>query len=57
MDLSFLPSVNAALNATATILLFRGRWLIKRGRIGAHRRTMLSAFAVSALFLVLSTLR
>ncbi|HEU4428688.1 MAG TPA: DUF420 domain-containing protein [Myxococcota bacterium] len=51
MDLSFLPPVNAALNATATVLLLRGRALIRRGRIDAHRRTMLSAFGVSSVFL------
>lgn len=53
MDASALPPVNAALNALATVLLLRGRWLIRRGREQAHRRTMLSAFAVSSLFLVL----
>lgn len=53
MDLAFLPTVNASLNAVATALLLWGRWLIRRGRIDAHRRVMLSAFCVSALFLTL----
>ena len=53
LDVSALPAVNAALNAVATLLLLYGRALIRRGRERAHRRTMLSAFAVSALFLVL----
>ncbi len=53
MDLSFLPAVNATLNAIAGTLLIAGRALIRRGRIDAHRRTMLSAFAVSSLFLAL----
>lgn len=53
MDLSFLPAVNAALNATATLLLVRGRRLARAGAREAHRRTMLAAFAVSSLFLVL----
>jgi uncharacterized membrane protein YozB (DUF420 family) len=53
LDLSFLPAVNASLNAVATVLLVRGRWLARAGRIDAHRRTMLSAFAVSTLFLAL----
>ncbi|TWT87276.1 hypothetical protein Mal64_28140 [Pseudobythopirellula maris] len=44
--------LNAALNATATVLLCLGLWLIKRGKEDAHRRAMLSAFAVSAVFLV-----
>jgi uncharacterized membrane protein YozB (DUF420 family) len=52
MDLSFLPSVNAALNALAAGLLIRGRQLVRRGEIAAHRRMMISAFAVSSLFLV-----
>ena len=44
--------VNASLNLVATILLVIGLWLIKRGRVEAHKRTMLAAFAVSAAFLV-----
>ena len=43
--------VNALLNATATVLLLIGFWLIKRGRVEAHKRTMMMAFAVSAAFL------
>lgn len=53
MDPSFLPAVNAALNATATLLLLRGRSLARRHEVQAHRRTMLAAFAVSSVFLVL----
>jgi len=46
-----LPSVNAALNLTATLLLIVGFVFIKRGNITAHRNTMLTAFAVSIAFL------
>lgn len=53
MDLSFLPGVNASLNAVATVLLLLGRRFIRMGRIDAHRRTMLAAFGVSSVFLVL----
>jgi uncharacterized membrane protein YozB (DUF420 family) len=53
MDLSFLPAVNASLNGVATVLLVVGRGLARRGAIDAHRRVMISAFGVSALFLVL----
>lgn len=53
MDFSFLPTVNASLNAVAAVLLVVGRALVRRGRIDAHRRVMISAFAVSSLFLVL----
>jgi putative membrane protein len=51
VDLSFLPPINASLNALAALLLVRGRRLARAGRIAEHRRTMLSAFAVSSLFL------
>jgi len=53
VDLSFLPAVNATLNATATLLLLRGRSLARRHAVEAHRRTMLAAFAVSSVFLIL----
>jgi putative membrane protein len=43
--------VNASLNTVATVLLLFGFWLIKNGRVEAHKRTMLAAFAVSAAFL------
>ena len=44
--------VNAALNLTATVLLLVGYVLIRRGHELAHKRVMLSAFGVSAAFLV-----
>jgi putative membrane protein len=53
VDLSFLPAVNASLNACAAVLLVRGRRLARQGQIAAHRRTMLAAFATSSLFLAL----
>jgi len=49
---SLLPLVNALLNGTAAILLVWGYTLIRRKRIDAHRRVMLTAFAVSCLFLI-----
>ena len=51
MDLSFLPPVNAGLNALAACLLVWGRRLARRGEILRHRRVMIGAFAVSSLFL------
>lgn len=48
----FLPHVNASLNAIATVLLIVGFLLIRRGRVDAHRRVMLSCFGVSVAFLV-----
>lgn len=53
MNLDFLPAVNASLNAAAAVCLVMGRRLARRGRLVAHRRTMLAAFALSSLFLVL----
>jgi len=53
VDLSFLPGVNAALNATAVGLLVVGRRLARKQRFELHRRVMTAAFAVSSLFLVL----
>jgi uncharacterized membrane protein YozB (DUF420 family) len=47
-----LPSVNAALNATAAVLLVWGYRLIRRKRIETHRKVMSSAFVVSCAFLV-----
>lgn len=51
MDLYFLPAVNAGLNGVATVLLVLGRRLARQGRIEVHKRVMVSAFGVSALFL------
>ena len=47
-----LPALNAALNATAAVLLVCAYILIRRGRREAHKRVMLAAFSVSTLFLI-----
>lgn len=52
MRVEDLPALNAALNGTAAVLLATGYVLIRRGRKEAHRRVMISAFAVSTLFLI-----
>ena len=52
MTVHDLPSVNAALNATAAVLLVWGYTLIRRKRIQTHRKVMLAAFATSSLFLI-----
>jgi putative membrane protein len=46
-----LPTVNAALNALAFVLLALGFAAIRRGARERHRRLMLAACATSALFL------
>ncbi len=48
---NLLPTVNASLNGLATVLLAVGYVLIRRGRVTAHKWTMLSSFAVSIVFL------
>ena len=47
-----LPAINASLNGVATLLLATGFVFIKMGRKDAHRKCMMSAFGVSAIFLV-----
>lgn len=47
-----LPAINASLNGVATVLLATGFVFIKSGRRDAHRKCMMSAFAVSAIFLI-----
>ena len=52
MTVHDIPTLNAALNATATLLITAGFILIKLGQRDAHRAAMLTAGVVSALFLV-----
>jgi uncharacterized membrane protein YozB (DUF420 family) len=46
-----LPHINGSLNAASLVLLLRGFALIRNGRVRAHKRAMLSAFAASCVFL------
>src|SRR3972149_6583695 len=46
-----LVHLNATLNAVAAVLLMVGLVMIKRGRVMAHKRVMLTAVAVSIVFL------
>jgi putative membrane protein len=52
MNDSILPHLNAALNGASFLLLLAGFYQIRRGRVAAHRALMVSALAVSVLFLV-----
>lgn len=52
IDISTLPTVNATLNGVATILLASGYVAIRRKNVPLHRACMISAFAVSVLFLI-----
>ncbi|HET9491377.1 MAG TPA: DUF420 domain-containing protein [Methylomirabilota bacterium] len=51
IDVSALPPLNAALNATSAVLLTAGYVFIRRRQVAAHLVCMLSAFGVSTLFL------
>jgi len=51
-ELADLPAVNAALNATSAVLLLIAYRRIRRLEIESHRRWMLAAAAVSAVFLI-----
>jgi uncharacterized membrane protein YozB (DUF420 family) len=52
MTVRDLPAVNASLNALCTILLIYGYTLIRAKKREEHKRVMISAFAVSVVFLV-----
>lgn len=52
MTVRDLPTVNATLNALSTVLLIYGYNLIRAGKREQHKRVMLSAFAVSTIFLI-----
>ena len=47
-----LPHLNALLNTTSGLFLIAGYILIRRGRINAHRASMIAAFIASTVFLV-----
>jgi uncharacterized membrane protein YozB (DUF420 family) len=51
MSVTDLPALNATLNATSFILLVTGYSFIRRGNRQVHKRCMLAALGVSALFL------
>ncbi len=51
-ELSFLPALDAILNACAAVAILMGYRFIRARRIVAHRRAMITAFAFSTLFLV-----
>jgi putative membrane protein len=47
-----LPTLNALLNGTCSVLLLFSLWAIKRRDIELHKRLNLTAFVLSALFLI-----
>ena len=52
MDISSLPSVNAALNATSALLLTLGYVFIRQRALTAHTMAMMAACGTSTLFLI-----
>ena len=50
--LLFLPALDALLNGLAAICLIMGFFFIQRRNIKAHRRSMITAFVFSLIFLV-----
>lgn len=51
IPLSSFPAINAGLNSACTVFLLLGYSFIRRGKILAHKISMLSAFLCSMIFL------
>ena len=52
MSIHDLPAVDASLNGLSAVLLTAGFIFIRQKKIIAHRNCMISAFCVSAVFLI-----
>ena len=52
IDFGSLPFFHAVLNGSAAILIFTGYVLIKNKKAQLHKAAMLSAFVLSAVFLI-----
>lgn len=48
----FLPHLNGVINSGTAVLLLVGLYFIRQKNVQAHRRTMLAAFTLGAIFLV-----
>ncbi|MFN4219029.1 MAG: DUF420 domain-containing protein [Candidatus Bipolaricaulia bacterium] len=55
--ITLIPTANAVLNFLSALLILAGLYFIKRGQREQHRKCMVTAFALSALFLVLYLMR
>ena len=51
IELSDIPHINAVINAATVIMLIAAKMFINSGNEGAHRKAMMTALALSALFL------
>lgn len=52
IDVSFLPKVHATINFLVSCFLVLGLFFIKKGNIENHKKSMMSAFVLSSLFLI-----
>lgn len=52
VDLSFVPALNAVFNGLSSLCLVTGWLAIRRKAVNLHRLCMVTAFALSAVFLV-----
>jgi len=52
LDVSALPAFHATLNGTTALLLASGFVFVRSGRISWHRGVMITAFALSCVFLI-----
>lgn len=52
VDVSFLPTLHAILNSLTAVALVIGYYQVKHKNTKAHRAAMLTAFGLSAIFLV-----
>ena len=52
IPLSYLPPLNASLNALSFVLILSGYAFIRRRKVAAHKACMLAACTASALFLM-----
>ncbi|WP_242927071.1 DUF420 domain-containing protein [Pontibacter vulgaris] len=51
-DVSFLPAFHAILNSLTACALLVGYYNIRKGKVRNHRAAMLTAFGLSAIFLI-----
>ncbi len=52
LDVSGLPMFHALLNGSTALFLMLGFYFIRKGNLKLHKTSMLSAFALSSIFLV-----
>lgn len=52
VNVSFLPTLHAILNSLTAVALVTGYYFIRQNNSKAHRAAMLTAFGLSAIFLV-----